>query len=475
MRAPAALLVAALLVAAPALAVAVGPAPSASITDDGSDPVAGTGAGTDGTSGAPTVPQSASTTLPYGGSIATGGASTATATTGDASTATPATGDASTATATTAPNGSNETRVMAIPDGAVQRSTVRWYAVDVGAAAGFGSNASAARITTAAVVARVENASTDEERAERIRDAMAQVRRQTRALQDRQASALAAFNAGRITAREFLVRLASIRLEAAALRDRIATLQRLADDTDGIDLSGGSVVATTFELRVLDGPVRQRVAAAMSGHAPPTRVYVETGPQGVVLATIDDGTYVREGYRGAVRDDGSATIDPEDALNVTARSYPEIWRTRTTQGAVIGPGSIYVTTVDHERGELTAFVDADSKQVFKEYQRRPLSSFVNRSSAVTVRSGLRLAVNRTYPGGPLRINVTDLETGEPVNATIIINVGPTRTLYVGPAGDDGTAWALSPRGSYEVTAVADGGTRVAVVQVRATEPPTLER
>lgn len=471
MRVPA-LVLAALLVAAPALAAvgpttapaAVGPSDSLESASVGDDAPSGDGA----VGGESDLLAAASSSTTAGTLLADP------TTTADAAATSVVTPGASGATIA-APNGSNETRVMRIPEQAVQHSSVRRYAVDVGAAAEFGANASAARITTAAVVARVENASSDDQRAQEIRDAMAQIRRQTQDLEERQARALGAFNAGQITAREFLVRLASIRLEAAALRDRIKKLQALAAETDGIDLTGGNVAELSFELRVFDGPVRERVAAALSGHAPPARVYVETGPRGIVLATIDGDTYVREAYRGAVRDDGSATIDPEDALNVTARSYPEIWRTRTSQGSVVGPGSIYVTTVSHERGELTAFVDADSEQVFKEYQRRPLSSFVNRSSVVTVRSGLRLVVNRTYPGGPMRINVTDVQTGEPVNASVIINIGPTRTLYVGPAGEDGTVWVLSPRGSFEVTAVADGGTRVAVVQVEPTEVPTLER
>ncbi|MFB6127233.1 MAG: hypothetical protein ABEJ79_08100 [Halolamina sp.] len=386
----------------------------------------------------------------------------------NAAQATPAT----TATVS-APNGSNATRVMSIPGPAVQRTGVERYAVNVGAAATFGANASAIRMRTLAVVARVEDAPTNESRADRIRAALDDVRTRTTALRQRRAETLAAFNAGELGARRFVVRLARYRLEAMALRDRVSRLRTLASDTPGV--SGEAAVELQFELQTFDGPVRQRAAESLAGRASPTRVYVETGPQGVELATVDGGSYSREAIRGALREEGDARVDELDALNVTARSYPEIWRTRTTDGQVIGPSSLLVTQVRHERGRLTAFVDADSREVFKEYQRRPLSSFVNRSAAVNVRSNLRLVVNRSYPGGPLRITVTDAETDEPVDATVTINIGSSRTLYVGPTGEDGTAWALSPSGSYGVTAVADGGTRVVVVQTNATEPPTPER
>lgn len=377
------------------------------------------------------------------------------------------------ATTTVAPNGSNATRVMSIPGPAVRRTAVERQAVDVGAAATFGANASAVRMRTLAVVARVENASTNETRAARIDAALEGARTRTTALGQRRARTLSAFNDGDLTARAFVVRLARYRLEAMALRDRVSRLRTLASDTPGV--SGEAAVELQFELQTFDGPVRRRAAESLTGAAAPTRVYVETGPQGVELATIDGDSYSREAIRGALRRDGDAELDELDALNVTARSYPEMWRTRTSDGRVIGPSSLLVTRVRHERGRLTAYVDADSREVFKESQRRPLSSFVNRSATVNVRSNLRLVVNRSYPGGPLRITVTDAETGDPANATVTINIGSSRTLYVGPTGEDGTAWALSPPGSYGVTAVADGGTRVVVVQTNATEPTTPER
>jgi hypothetical protein len=75
-------------------------------------------------------------------------------------------------------------------------------------------------------------------------------------------------------------------------------------------------------------------------------------------------------------------------------------------------------------------------------------------------AGLRVAVNRTYATGPLNVSVTAAGSGEPIDATVSIE---DRT--VGRTGSKGYLWAISLRGTINVT-VADGN-RTATVRLAA--------
>jgi len=112
--------------------------------------------------------------------------------------------------------------------------------------------------------------------------------------------------------------------------------------------------------------------------------------------------------------------------------------------------------------------------VFKEYQRFALDQYRSDSVASNTISGINVTVNRTYPGGPLQVTVTDAESGEPVDLAVTLSQGQAERTAIGRTGDDGTIWAVSPRGSYTVLAVGDE-TTAAYVETNATEPPELER
>lgn len=364
----------------------------------------------------------------------------------------------------------NRSRVMRIPSAAVQRSEVRRVTVAVGPAASVADNATETRIETRSLLARIDAADNETARADQLRAAFDRTSDRADELVAAEQAALAAYNRDAIDTRTFVVRLTEIHLRASLLRERLRTLEDRSRAAEGVDLERRSSPELRFELRTLGGPVRDRVGTTVAGNDDPVTVFVETGPEGISLATVDGETYVRETIRGAARDDGGEGFDTADALNVTAESYPIIWETATDPG-VRGSGGVFEVTAPHDGGELVAFVDGGSGQVFKEFQRLSLSALPNDSVATNTRSNLRLEVQRSYPGGPVRINVTDRDTGEPVDARITINLGPARTLIVGQTGADGSLWTLSPRGEFEVTAIKT--TRVVIVRTNATAPPEL--
>jgi hypothetical protein len=395
----------------------------------------------------------------------------------DAETAAPVSTSAangSTAAATTAAiNGSAPIRVLSLAGNGSVASDIDAVTVDAGTATVFGANASAARIETIALRERIANANDSDERQIRILDGLNEVDKDVVTLHSRHRSAIDAYHAGDLTAKAFLVELARIRASAQVLEKRLLMLDRLAEETDNFALDDSRVFPVVYDLRTFDGPVRSRTSAALSGEpSASTRVYVASTESGIVLATVADGQFVREAFRGDLRNRADTGVDEETAQNVTSRSYPEVWA--ATGGSVSGQGSggTFLFDLAYPNGTLTAFVGGGSERVFMEHQRIDLAGS-RTGEAVTRTLDLTLAVNRTFPGGPLRVAVTDPQTGESVNAVVKIGREGGESIDIGTTGDDGVLWTVSPRGEFVVTVVEVGSTDVATRSVTPVDPITV--
>ncbi|AEN06647.1 hypothetical protein Halar_3021 [halophilic archaeon DL31] len=369
----------------------------------------------------------------------------------------------------TAANGSNVTQILAVPGPAVQRTELDDATLTLGPSTRFAGNITAVRIETIAVERHILETDDQDERSRRIIAAFSTIEQEVITLRGRQRAAIEAFNRGDLSPEAFVIELATIAARADAMEDRVSMLSARADEIEGFSLARSNPV--TYELRAFGGPVRERAIAAMSGDAGPTRFFVTTGSEGYELTTIDNETYVREAYRGAVRSgDADASIDANDAINVTKDSYPGVVANSDTSATVSGTTAI--VTQSYGSASLTAFVDAESERVFKEYQRIPLTAFTTGPNESNVLNGIQITVNRTYPGGPMRIHVTDAENGEPVNLTVTLSQGPSAGTALGRTGDDGVLWTLSPRGQFTVTAVGEE-TSAAFLETNSTDAPEI--
>ncbi|GAB7093871.1 hypothetical protein JCM30237_10230 [Halolamina litorea] len=369
-------------------------------------------------------------------------------------------------------NGSavNETNVLVIPEGAVQRSGVDRATLNLGPAAEFNGNLTAVEVETAAVVEHVLAAEDDSERSRRIIQASSTVETEIITLRDRQQAAIEAYSSGRIDAETFVIELATVAARADALEQRIVRLTELADDVDGFSLSRPAEIR--YELRTFGGPVRDRAVDAIRGTENATQFFVTTGTDGYELATIYDGSYHREAFRGAVRSgDSTATLSPTEAINVTRESYPELFRLGDSSATTSGSTNIVRVTAPGR--SLTAFVDSGTGRVFKEYQRFGLAQYRSPSAASNTINGITVSVNRTYPGGPLRIHVENANSGEPIDLAVTLSQGQSERTTVGRTGDDGTLWTVSPRGSYTVLAVGDE-TTAAYLETSSTDAPSID-
>ncbi|WP_277553714.1 DUF7096 domain-containing protein [Halobaculum limi] len=389
-----------------------------------------------------------------------------------AATATPAATTA-TANATSSLNETGTIRILSLGANGSVAAGIDVVSIDAGTATSFGANASAARIRTIALRERITDANTSDERQKRILDGLNEVEKDLITLHTRQREALAAYASGDLTAKELLVELGRIRATASVLTDRVELMGQLAADTDEFTLDDNRVFPLLYDLRTFDGPVRSRTVAALNGEErASTRVYVAATAESVTLSTIDDGQYVREAFRGDLRERDGSGINEEVAQNVTAQSYPEIWA--ATGGSISGQGSggTFQFDLRYPNGTLTAFVGGGSEQVFLEHHRMDLDG-VETGAAATRTLDLTVHVNRTFPGGPLRINVTEPNSDDPVNAVVKVGREGSESPEIGTTGDDGVLWTVSPRGEFVVTVIEVGSTDISTIRVTPTEPQTV--
>jgi hypothetical protein len=362
------------------------------------------------------------------------------------------------ATAPIEPSVSNTTNYLALPADGIETARIGSARLDVGSALALGSSDLRGQYNATRFAVRLERAEGNEPV---LRRTVLELEDRVASLRARQVAAIGAYNRGELTTRGFVREMAVV--------DRRARLaRRLADEVASransplIDrellLEARYVRA---ELDALTGPVRQRAGAALTGEREtPLRVYVETSDDGVVLATVDNGLYVREAYLEADRSStGDAITGTGDAYDlVTTERYP--WAGENVAGGGVDgfPGgadgqTLYRVTVPHTQGTLVAYLDGQPGEVFREVQIKRLAAAPTNDAIANSTDGAILSLGRTHPGGQLSIGLSDPATGEPL-AGVPVYVGDER---VGTTGEDGVLYTLQPRDSARVVAETSAG------------------
>jgi hypothetical protein len=378
---------------------------------------------------------------------------------------------------TTGQSDPQQITVLDVPPGSVERWGIEQEYVDLGPTLGLSTDATTDRLRTLTMVERVESADTTEERRDRLTTALSDLEARVDELDKQQTVAVTAYSRGELDSRELLVELVRISITAEELNDRRNRLESLAGETPGFDIDRGRLASISNRLSAFTGPVRAHAEAVLRGEVEPHRFYIAASSESVTITTVLGDTYIRESYRGDLRNGEGDSIELEMALDIVAASYPVIWNSTREQTQVFGGGETYPVRIAHSRGDLTAFVDSNARVVYAEHQRRPLVSFAADERFQRTGDELRVVVNQTYPGGPVRIHVVDDDTDEPVDATVSLAVGTGTQRRLGSAGDDGVLWTLSPYRQYTVTA-DEGGDSVDVTvdpgappRVRASAEP----
>lgn len=368
--------------------------------------------------------------------------------------------DGSAPVVTTPPQ--NTTAYLAIPPANVSNATTADADLDVGGALALDAAATSEAIPALALDERLSRANTTAAKQVVIERTGSRIERRIDRLLVRQRAAIEAYSDGERSTREFVGTLARIETRASALRRTIDRLDSAAASVPGTAIGGESVDSWARDRRVevglLTSPIRAGVVGALRG-IDPIETYVEVTDTGVVLATVDNGRYVREAYLPAERDDGppDGPDSTSAALDRVRTVYPWAWNHSTGFESAGGPAAgSYRITLFHQQGRLATHLDPGTGTVFREIQVKPLNRVPTAPPVTASEDGLRMGVHRTYATGPMNVSVAEAGTGEPANATVLVD---NRT--VGRTGPGGSLWTITPRGEVNVT-VSSGERTVTV-------------
>lgn len=371
----------------------------------------------------------------------------------------------------------NTTNYLALPPDDIQTQGFGTVTLEVSSALAAESGRLDAAFSRHQLRAAYAGAETDAERSIVLRRARNRVAPSVDDLESRERRALAAYNAGDLSAKEFLRTLAVIDARADELQRVVRELEGLSGGGSNSPVTETDIARYNSGLISLQGPVRNRVGQVIAGERQQSqRVYVETSSNGIVLAMVAETNtgmqYVREAYVGRNRQPGANDRFDGDFYAVERR-FRNIYQWSFALGNFQGSSTkdtglryvgVYRTTINHDHGQLEAFLDGGTNTTFKEYQRKKLSAVPTGPAVTNTSDGLRLQVHRTRAGGPLEVRVVDDATGTPVDARIAIE-----GTVIGRTGTDGHRWTIGPANRFTVTATtAEGNVSVDTAYERTT-------
>lgn len=277
--------------------------------------------------------------------------------------------------------------------------------------------------------------------------------------QARQQRALQTFNAANTEQWKLVRTLARADATARTISDSIDRIDAVADAP--FDYSQDAGIQTRFanmesELVTLRGQVRRVFRNAILGGSQVGRqVYIETGDDDLIMATVIGNQYLRESYIGPSynpNNEGGTTVEAASRFQdfYTWAFRPGIQNSVSFDR--IGNTSIHRASVSHIQGNFDVYLDWNTNNVFREDQ----SKILRRPGPITTESvtngTLRLRVNATHETGPMQLTLFDTARNTTVDGTIYID--GTR---VGTTGADGSLWAVDTRGNTNIRAETDDG------------------
>ncbi len=346
---------------------------------------------------------------------------------------------------------------QAVPSG-VTRRTYAQADLDVASAVSVGATRIGGRHAELTLAERLERTDSPSARLAVATDTLAGIERRLDRLDDRQRRLLTAYSEEGVSTRTFLRRLGTVRVAAAQER---ALLDRVAERAEGSTRLSLPVETQTRVARLrgtlvaLPNPVVDRVVAGTTGADDPGTVYLQAASGGFVAATLDDGVYLRQATLRTDRSPGQSNqfTSITAAYDRAGELYPWVFENAIGSPSLSGFGdsSVYLVESSHPQGDLQAYLDGATRNVFHETQANAPETVPVALTRTASTERLRLQVNATHATGPMWVTVT--RPGGP-NATAVDATVRVNGQRVGTTGADGRLLTLQPAGSFRVNATA---------------------
>ena len=342
---------------------------------------------------------------------------------------------------TTAPN---TTRSLSLA--AVERSDRGRATVSVTNALQAETGAVEATLDERAVETRLQTAGIDDRAA--LRAAVNRTEARVDALATRERTARDRYRSGEIGTAAYLSALGAVNQEARALDGHLERLEEFAEPHP--DLQDRVTGLQTRTVRYV-GPIADGVGTAVVGGEPTGRIHVAVDGSGLVLSTLQDGTFTREVMRTDARDAAVGGVDLDAAQERIADLYPWAWANKGDVSINTVGEDVFRFQLSHGHGELESLLDTSAGAVYREVQTKSLSNLPVSTGPTTTERNRTLAVSEPRPGWPVQLQVVNA-TGAPVEATVSVDGERLDGTATGPV------WYLSPAEPFNVTAEADGRT-----------------
>jgi hypothetical protein len=365
-------------------------------------------------------------------------------------------------------NGS--TAYLSFAAGETTTSVVTTTSLDAGGSVAITNAKLRSEFERLRLVSAFEAAETSAERRQVLNRALERLETRVTTLESRERQALTKYNRDDIEPQTYLRELATADAGADSLLPAIDQLHQYSLAVDNNPINTGEIAELKMSVVGLTGPVRERLKQAVSGKTSAERVYISTSDSGIVLSAIAGGAfdrqYVREAYLPGNRVVGATDeffqngqYQLERAQSRARELYP--WTFENQLAFSVGSrtgapflylAGVYSVSVDHQQGtarngDLIAYIDGGTTDAFREVQYLSLEQVPTAPSQTSTSEGLLMQVNQTYVGGPLKVSVRDVETGDPVAATVNV-----QNETVGTTGQNGQLWTLTPNDTFTVLA-----------------------
>jgi hypothetical protein len=352
---------------------------------------------------------------------------------------------------------------QAAPDDVVRRGYGQ-ADVDVAGAVAVDAARLGGRHDTLALAERLDGAEDQQARLAAVRATLDRVETRLDSLDRRQGELYAAYSDGSLSTATFLRRLAELEAAATQQRELVGEVSRQADAA-GVSLPVATqtrIARLRADLVVLPNPVADGLVDGVAGTGTPSTLYLEAAADGLVLATVADGTYHRTATVRADRQPGSPDRFAGEtrpritvAYDRAAELYPWLFDNAIGNPSIRGFGdtSVYLIEGAHPQGNVRTYIDGATRNVFHELQSKDPDTVPVTATVENTSGGLELAAGTTHPTGPMTVSLVRPATDTPVDATVRIDGQP-----VGTTGPDGRLTTVQPAGPFRMNATVDGAT-----------------
>jgi len=286
-------------------------------------------------------------------------------------------------------------------------------------------------------------------------------------LDARQSRLFADYANGTVSERAFLRRLTALSVRTQAADGYLEHVRARVDSSLETRLPVGldtRISSLQTRLIVLPKPVLERVRASAAGRSEQFVVYTEGTGAGLVLATADNGEFLRQAtLQTEYAPDQVDRFDQSEEQRIFVAFqrgndlYPWVYANAINGPRFRGFGdtSVYRITADHPQGSLRTYLSGGTRNAFHEIQRQRPDTVPVTATRSGESGPLSLSVGTTSETGPMRVQLTD-GSDTPVDGSVRID-----GEFVGRTGSDGRLWTVRPSGRARVNATV-GGNSVAV-------------